>query len=215
MAKHTRKKRRKKRIIHNNNRKYKESGMEQELARTERTLGAFLIAWGNIEVSIRTLELMLTGEELTFSAKSKDTDEDWYQPSNLFFKRRLENVLPGKSGLIEQLLQLSNVRNFIVHNTLQNIRPRDSDEFIPVIIHADIFASAFAQSEWFGKAKLYSPKMKLTDGQYITMENINKATDDLKNVNQSLADIIDQIRKLGPNNTVRIQMMSMGKSDKK
>ena len=205
MAKHTRKKRRKQQNVHNNKRKDKGSGTEQELAKTERTLGAFLIAWGNIEVSIRTLELMLTGEELTFSAKSKDTDEDWYQPSNLFFKRRLENVLPEKSDLIEKLLRLSNVRNLIVHNTLQNIRLRDSDEFIPVIIHADIFASAFAQSEWFGKAKLYSPKMKFTDGQYITMENINKATDELKDINRSLADIIDQIRKVGPNKNVRFR----------
>ena len=202
MAKHTRKKRRKKQTVHNNKRKDKGSGTEQERAKTERTLGAFLIAWGNIEVSIRTLELMLTEEELTFSAKSRDTDEDWYQPSNLFFKRRLESVLPEKSGLIEQLLQLSNIRNFIVHNTLGSICSSDFDEFIPVIIHADIHASAFAQSEWFGEAKLYAPKMKFTDGQYITMENINEATDDLKDINRILADIIDQIRKVGPNKNV-------------
>ena len=205
MAKHTRKKRRKKQTVHNNKRKDKGSGTEQELAKIERALGAFLIAWGNIEVSIRALELMLTGEELTFSAKSKDADEDWYQPSNLFFKRRLESVLPEKSGLIEQLLRLSNIRNFIVHNTLQNIRPGDSDEFTPVIIHADIFASAFAQSEWFGEAKLYAPKMKFIDGEYISMENINKATDQLKDINRNLADIIDQIRKVGPNKNVRFR----------
>ena len=204
MTKHTRKKRRKKRIIHNNKRENKGLKTEQELAQVERTLGAFLIAWGNIEVSIRTLELMLTEEDFEFSVKSEDTDGDWYQPSKLFFQKRLEKVLPGKSGLIEQLLQLSNIRNFIVHNPKGGIIPLDSSEVIPVIIHADLHASAFAQNKWVGEGKLYAPKMKFTDGQYITMEEINKATDDLKNVNQSLADIIAQIGRLGTNNKTRL-----------
>ena len=201
MAKHTRKKRRKKRIIHKNKREDKGLKTEQELAQVERTLGAFLIAWGNIEMSIRTLELMLTEEDFEFSVKSEDTDGDWYQPSKLFFKKRLEKVLPGKSGLIERLLQLRDIRNFIVHNPKGGIIPLDSSEVIPVIIHADLHASAFAQNKWVGEGKLYAP-----NGLYqLTMEEINKTTDDLKNVNQSLADIIDQIGRLGTNNKTRLE----------
>ena len=216
MAKHTRKKRRKKQIIHNNKKEDKRSGTEQNLAKVERTLGAFLIAWGNIEVSIRTLELMLTEEELTFSAKSEEIDENWYKPSKSFFRQRLQNVLPEKSDLIEKLLLLGDVRNFIAHNSLQSISPPDANEFMPVIIHADICASAFAQSECLGETNLYAPKMKFADGQFITMEKINKATDDLKDINRRLADITDQIRKLGPNKRVRIKTMPVEKvNDKK
>lgn len=211
MAKHTRKKRRKKQIIHNNKREDKGPRTEQELARVERTLGAFLIAWGDIEVSIRALELMLIDEELTFSAKSEEINENWYRPSNAFFRKRLENVLPEKSDLIEKLLQLSNIRNFIVHNSLQSIRPSADDEFMPVIMHGDICASMFAQSECLGITKLYSPKMKFSDGQFITMEKINKATHDLKNIYQILVDITDQIRELGPNKKVRFTTMPIEK----